>query len=728
VADVFLSYARKERERAVPIKVALEALGLTVFFDVEGLDGGDVFPDVLDREVKAATAVVSLWSPWSLSRPWIRIECQIGHDRGVLVPATIEPINPLHDVPAAFYNLQHVDLTDFDGDTSDPGWIALVKALARKLKRPDLLEREARSHAHTSAEAADLREELETLRAQMGDLAAEKIAADERARTRAQAFRLIDNSLSRGDYRRFLGRFPDGAEAFEAERRLDQLENWAKVDKTSRGAIENWLTATSMAPFPALAKEARRVQRRASGDGQTGGRRVMAIAAILVVAVGAGWFLTNSPEQLPSEPVRQAEITWTDPASAGEPETGTEDDPAEPAGEADRDGAAWRAALSAGTVAAYEAYLEDGFTDYVRTAEAALEAHRDAVRRLQRALNDKGFPAGSPDGRLGRQTFAAIDAFNAARTRAGEQVAYADVRGIEVQPVNALALSVEWWNPAPEDDDSPDWGANQRVISLGADTPPPPPSRFPGDTFRDCAQCPEMVVIPSGTFTMGSPESEAGRGRDEGPQRTVRVSYQFAVGKTEVTWAEWEACVADGGCTNSGPDSRGGDEGWGKGSRPVINVSWNDAQSYAAWLSGKTGERYRLLSEAEWEYVARAGTETRFSWGDGDPICSRGAPNGANFSSCESDRTEPVGFSAPNAFGLHDMHGNVLEWTEDCYVDGYSGAPTDGSSRIVSDCWLRILRGGWWNKDPRYLRSASRVGIRPSQRFDRIGFRLARTL
>ena len=168
MADVFLSYARKEREKAEPIREALAALGLTVFFDVDELDGGDVFPDVLDREVKTAGAVVSLWSPHALTRPWIKIESRIGKDRGVLIPVEIGALDSLLDVPAAFYDDQRIDLIDFNGDTSSSGWLKLVKSLARTLERPDLLEQEARIHAHTSAEAADLPAELATYRKHTG--------------------------------------------------------------------------------------------------------------------------------------------------------------------------------------------------------------------------------------------------------------------------------------------------------------------------------------------------------------------------------------------------------------------------------------------------------------------------------------------------------------------------------------------------------------------------------
>ena len=253
-----------------------------------------------------------------------------------------------------------------------------------------------------------------------------------------------------------------------------------------------------------------------------------------------------------------------------------------------------------------------------------------------------------------------------------------------------------------------------------------------GSTFRDelsgGGEGPEMVVLPAGRFMMGSPEDEEGRFDSEGPQRLVEIGYRFAVSKYEVTWDEWEACVADGGCDSAGPQGAGGDNGWGKGSRPVNAVDWNDAQAYARWLSGKTGHSYRLLSEAEWEYAARAGTTTRYSWGDQDPTCSRGARNGAHFSSCSSDRTEPVGYSAANAFGLHDMHGNVYEWTQDCWNNSYTNAPLTGAAWESGDCSRRVLRGGSWYDIPQYLRSAYRIRLNSDFRYSAFGFRLARTL
>ena len=246
----------------------------------------------------------------------------------------------------------------------------------------------------------------------------------------------------------------------------------------------------------------------------------------------------------------------------------------------------------------------------------------------------------------------------------------------------------------------------------------------PGETFQDCAECPKMVVVPSGVFTMGSPKREGGND-DERPMRRVRIDYLFAVGVYEVTFDEWYACADAGGCGSYIPD----DMGWGRGNRPVVNVSWEDAQSYVSWLSARTGKTYRLLSESEWEYVARAGTETAYSWGDSIGV------NRANCSGCGSawdgEQTAPVGSFAVNAWGVYDMHGNVLEWVQDCYNSNYEGAPKDGSAWESEDCNLRVLRGGGWHYNTRSLRSADRSMSSTGNRaniFDHgFGFRVARS-
>ena len=238
---------------------------------------------------------------------------------------------------------------------------------------------------------------------------------------------------------------------------------------------------------------------------------------------------------------------------------------------------------------------------------------------------------------------------------------------------------------------------------------------------RLAAAAPEMVTIPAGRFRMGCVSGQECFDR-EFPVRDVTIPYSFAVSKYEVTFDDWDLCVSAGGCEGYSPD----DGGWGRGARPVINVSWEDAREYVAWLSRHTGQRYRLLSEAEWEYVARARSTTAYSWGN--EIGS----NRANCDGCGSQwhdrQTAPVGSYAANAFGVHDIHGNVMEWVEDCWNDSYAGAPGDGSAWRAGDCSLRVLRGGSWSNIPRILRSANRYELSTGFRFGSIGFRVARTL
>lgn len=239
-----------------------------------------------------------------------------------------------------------------------------------------------------------------------------------------------------------------------------------------------------------------------------------------------------------------------------------------------------------------------------------------------------------------------------------------------------------------------------------------------GNIFKDCADvCPEMVVVSAGSFTMGSPPEEAGREPDEGPRHPVALTRPFAVGRYEVTFAEYDACVSDGGCSHAAND-----QGWGRGRRPVVDVSWNDAQSYVAWLSTKTGHRYQLPSEAEWEYAARAGSDT--PWHTGAAVLT----DDANILNAFR-KTVTVGAYPPNRFGLADVHGNVSEWTLDCADTGYIGAPNDGSAAASGDCATRrVTRGGGFDSEPAAVRSASRSTQPQTGRGAGLGFRVTRAL
>lgn len=242
-------------------------------------------------------------------------------------------------------------------------------------------------------------------------------------------------------------------------------------------------------------------------------------------------------------------------------------------------------------------------------------------------------------------------------------------------------------------------------------------------TFRDCPTvCRQMVEIPSGSFVMGgAPSEEAWSGR-EAPQHKVTIGYRLAVATNDITFDEWDACMADGGCNRYRPS----DFGFGRGKRPVITVNWHDAQSYARWLSRKTGKRYRLLSESEWEYAARGGTATSYYWGaaagQGNAVC-----NGCG-SEWDKKTTAPAGTYPPNPFGLFDMAGNVAQWTQDCWNPTYDGAPADGSAWESGDCAKRVTRGGNWFIRPFALRSGFRREVPVDERDDIFGFRVAREL
>lgn len=290
----------------------------------------------------------------------------------------------------------------------------------------------------------------------------------------------------------------------------------------------------------------------------------------------------------------------------------------------------------------------------------------------------------------------------------------------------------------------------------------------PGSSFRDCDRCPEMVVIPAGEFVMGSSMQESGH-TDEKPQHTVRLANQFAVSKTEVTFDQWDACTAAGRCPAAD------DDGYGRGEYPAINVSWNDAQGYVAWLSEVSGHHYRLLSEAEFEYAARGGTTTPWFWGEAED--SWGSSKACEYANTHDEagkqahpmyvwshhkcndgygENAPTGQYKPNPFGLHDTLGNVREWVADCHQEGYEGAPTDGSVRAhaaacekmwegmcmdnveggtvkasaggVDVCEKRVVRGGAWVDGASTARSAYRYAEPEDFRNYQVGFRVARNL
>jgi len=279
-----------------------------------------------------------------------------------------------------------------------------------------------------------------------------------------------------------------------------------------------------------------------------------------------------------------------------------------------------------------------------------------------------------------------------------------------------FATVIGWWNQ--------DWlkermyaAANVHPLAAAQEQ-----TLKPTQSFKECSDCPEMVVVPAGSFVMGSPATEPGHKPSESPQHQVTIANAFAVSKFELTFAGWDACAAHGDC-----DPRVSDGGFGRGAQPVINVTWRDARQYAAWLANVTGKPYRLLSEAEYEYAARAGSQTAYPWG------AEIAAGHANCIDCggqwNGKQPAPVGAFAANAFGLYDMIGNVWEWVEDCGHEDYTGAPRDGAAwGAEKNCGSRVARGGTWNVLPASVRSGSRLLITSSSVYFNLGFRVARTL
>lgn len=312
--------------------------------------------------------------------------------------------------------------------------------------------------------------------------------------------------------------------------------------------------------------------------------------------------------------------------------------------------------------------------------EPEVLTQRQLIMNVQLELLRLGYAIGSADGVAGARTIDAVQNF-----QAGSGVA-AD--GEIDEPLLASLMA-----------------AQER------------PGPVPGDLIRDCQECPQLVVIPAGSFTMGSNSGS----ESEQPLTSVTISQPIAIGVYEVTFDEWGTCILEGGCS-----TRPYSEGWGRGTRPVMNVSWEDTQQYLDWLSDKTGEVYRLPSEAEWEYAARAQTSTDYFWGN-DVGSLRANCDGCG-SEWDNEQTAPAGSFPPNNFGLYEVHGNVNEWVQDCWYDNHAGASGDGAAREYGGCTDRVYKGGSWYSYADSLRVSNRSSQPSSEIRSWTGFRVVREL
>jgi formylglycine-generating enzyme required for sulfatase activity len=300
-------------------------------------------------------------------------------------------------------------------------------------------------------------------------------------------------------------------------------------------------------------------------------------------------------------------------------------------------------------------------------------------------------------------------------TRKHQRQAAFLLSGVGILMATIIAVLVVWWKEQSIRDNL-FWFTNVRGYVLTATRER---ALRPKDVFKECANCPDMVVIAAGEFVMGSPANEKSRVSTETPQHKVTIARPFAVAKFELTFDEWNVCSNHGDCPRDI-----GASNIGRGQQPVITVNWEDAQRYVRWLSRVTGKSYRLLSESEWEYAARAATLTRYSFGDDESLVGHYGWHTEN----SGHQAHPVGEKRPNEFGLYDMHGNVWEWVEDCWNSDFKGAPADGAAWLNGECSRRVIRGGSWNEDAGVLRSASRNRSTTGDRGNNLGLRVARTL
>jgi formylglycine-generating enzyme required for sulfatase activity/serine/threonine protein kinase len=394
---------------------------------------------------------------------------------------------------------------------------------------------------------------------------------------------------------------------------------------------------------------------------------------------------------------------------------------------------AWQAAKSDGTEPAVEAYVKQ-FPNGLHQVDAKILqkefelARAEAERQNQEKIRQDGMEW---DSARAKRTIGAVDEYlsswpgglhveEAHDLRRRLEDEKNDIRGFEsATKLNTIEAYQTYIKAFP----------SGRKVAAALDAIDQLTLR-PGKTFRDCTDCPSMVVVPAGSFWQGSEDSEPLALKKEKPRRMITIVEPFAVGVFEVTMQQWGLCMADGGCTTSPPDN-----GWGRGSRPVIMVSWNDAQEYVSWLSKKTGQSYRLPSESEWEYFARAGEES--DWFDGEPsrVCVFGniAGHETGFrwqhESCADGavmETLPVGSFKSNGFGVHDVIGNVAEWTLDCMNLSYLDGPADGSAWSRGICSSRMTRGGSWFTGTKEIRLPARFNLKTGDRNDFTGFRVVR--
>ncbi len=489
------------------------------------------------------------------------------------------------------------------------------------------------------------------------------------------------------------------------------------------------------------------------------GRWIISVVLLLAIAAGAIWLISKVivPAELPQQkidlPVAEQPEEDPEPRSSDEEAwvralekdtlegyreylaefpNGKYKDKAQEQIDA-YDNRAWEQAERRNTIAAYEDYLEawpEGLhASKARERIAEMKARADAIAKdaAERAAQEAAdwdraarentvesyetYLAKHPTGKNAEEARTRI---NSLKASAADEAAWTIAKNSNVVPAYEQYLS-----SFPQ-------GAHVAEAMAAIEKLRPAPGR----TFKDCDVCPTMVSLPGGNSELGAGADETDARPNEKPKRPVTFTQMFAIGVSEVTFNEWNACVVASGCS-----AKPSDNGWGGGTRPVINVSWDDAQKYVTWLSAKTGQTYALPSEAQWEYAARGGDTGVWVGGSAQALCAfangAGQESGLAWanSACTDpaiDRTLPTGMLSANKFGVKDMIGNVAEWTLDCNTLNLKDAPTNGDADLRGSCNQRVTRGGSWFSGPADLRYSSRLMQRRGDSNDFTGFRVVR--
>lgn len=666
MSDIFISYAHADREIARNLASTLESLGWQVWWDRTIL-AGETFDELIEKALDNARCVIVMWSADSIASRWVRTEAEEAARRNVLVPILIEQVK----IPLAFRRIQAENMSGWDGTVQFGAFVKLKAALTQIL-----------GDAPADVEAARRAEEQARKEAQEQ----ERKAQEARAAVEAEAQRREEATRKR----------------LQEERQY--REHAARLEKPQASA--RTVTPEESRPKPPATKR------------QTPVLLPMVAGGLLFGLAGAAWYGSNQFHLR----VQSKEAKLTEVAQELEKSRQTTAQLREQVEAADREKQEWEEKRKA----AEEARKKEEARKAAEAARKKEEEQRRAaeatrIQEEERKLAEAGkettaIPATLSPGASDTKSKAA--GIVPAATPQGKTGGAKEEAPLKQTPPQQTAAA----NAMPAVEAT----AKEEPVRLATAQQKEPSSLTktlllaPGTVFRDKlkdgSEGPEMIVIPNGTFLMGNNDG----GPKEGPAHKVSLAKPFAMAIHEVTYAEFDKFAR---ATNRDLPE---DKGRGRGTYPVTNVSWADANAYAKWLSEQTGALYRLPNEAEWEYSARAGSDSDFWWGN------RVGRKRANCNGCRSDwdgkQAAPVGSFKANDFGIADTVGNVWEWVRDCWNESYKGAPADGSAWLGGKCETRVIRGGSWMDSPDLSRSTVRIMRKPEIADSVVGFRICREL